>query len=83
MFSEILLLKEKAIVMALFGKKRTRIDHSNCFLNDYKLLCSHTVFLGILFTPASTLLRILGIQINCIALHFLAGTQCNEFQTSV
>lgn len=26
MFSEILLLKEKAIVMALFGKKRTRID---------------------------------------------------------
>lgn len=49
MFSEILLLKEKAIVMAVFGKKRTRIDQqlrlivslitatallSQCFLKD-------------------------------------------------
>lgn len=53
------------------------------FFNDCNCFALTMFFLDILFTPASVLLRTLGIQINCIALHFLAGTQCNEFQTSV
>lgn len=72
--------------MAVFGKKRIRIGQwlrliVSLMTTTALLSQCFGVFFEILF--ASALLRIFGIQINCIALHFLASTQCNEFQTSV
>lgn len=78
--------KSKLLLCFFIWQENTKIDQwlgVTFSLMTVTALLLQWFFLGILFTSASIPLKTLGIQINCIALHFLAGTQCNEFLTSV